>query len=264
MRSRIRFSREYKGKNEHKDDLFDDFDDEKKRLAEEKEALYFEKYHLECLKTNSTRRNYRENLAIIELLESFISVEKESATILDIGSKNWFYAPGEYSFFMYSGYSALSCHPELVSGAYQNQDKREICLDGLEIDAFRVYADLHTRQDYALYYTQGLENCRYLPKDLMKHHEKYDYITWFYPFVTEVPILAWGLPLRLLTPLKMLKHAVSLLNPGGTMLIVNQNEREYAIQENLIKELNHSYIKKGEFDNAFLQDDRKKFVTLIN
>ena len=133
----------------------------------------------------------------------------------------------------------------------------------MEIDAFRVYSNFYTRYDYARYHTQGLANCWYLPKNLLKHQGKYDYITWFYPFVTEVPILAWGLPLRLLKPLKMLEHAANLLKPGGLMLVVNQNEKEYSIQEDLIKKLNLGYIKKGEFENSFLDDDRSKYVTLI-
>ena len=157
FRKNIRLKRKYTGKKEPKESLFEHFFGEKRQLAEEKEKFYFEKYHLQEFKDNSTCRNYLENLAVIELLESCFNKEFLSPTplpppsregelslergeapitginklsfsatnesvriccdnpikILDIGSKNWFYSSGEWSFFKYSSI----CHPELVSGS---------------------------------------------------------------------------------------------------------------------------------------------------
>ena len=312
FRKNIRLKRKYTGKNEPKENLFSDFSDEKKEVAEEKEKIYLEKYHLQGFKDNSTCRNYLENLAVIELLESCFNKEFLSPTplpppsregelslergeapitginklsfsatnesvriccdnpikILDIGSKNWFYSSGEWSFFKYSSI----CHPELVSGSeipkqVRNDDKdrteRDIFLDGIEIDAFRVYSDFHTRWDYAHFYIKNLSNTRYIAKDFMKHNEKYDYIIWFFPFVTEFPLQEWGLPLSKFKPAEMLKHAYESLNYGGKMLIVNQDEKEYAIQEDLLKDLNLHYEKKGDFKNSFLEYEHKRFVTVI-
>lgn len=246
FRRQIRFSREFKGQNEPKDNLFDNLSPENRYFARDKEKLYRQKYHLESLKNNSTRRNYLENLATIELLENHIRVGKHSPRTLDIGAKNWFYAPGQYHFFKYN-----SC-------------EKEIILDGIEIDAYRVYSNLYTRRDYALYYTKNLANCNYIAGDLLKHTEKYDYIIWFFPFVTQYPLLEWGLPLSVFKPLEMLRHAVGMLNPGGKMLIVNQDENEYSIQQDLFMQLCLNYSKCGSFQNSFLEYEHNRFVTMVN
>ncbi len=246
LRKSIRFSREYKEKNESKENLFDYLPDEKKFIAQKKEKLYFEKYCLDQLKNNSTLRNYLENLATIELLENHIKVDRKTPKVLDIGSKNWFYAAGQYNFFKYNNF------------------EKEIRLDGIEIDAFRVYSNFYTRRDYALYYSKGLKNCRYICGDLLNHQEKYDYIIWFFPFVTEMPLLEWGLPLKVFKPSEMLQHAAGLLNPGGMILTVNQDKDEYLIQQELIKKLQLNYKKKGKFNNSFLEYKHNRYVTLIH
>lgn len=163
---------------------------------------------------------------VTEWLNSCISVDKNNIKILDIGAKNWFYVRDLYNFFKYNNF------------------EREIRLDGIEIDAYRVYTDFHTRYDYALYYSKGLKNCRYIAGDFLNHYDKYDYITWFYPFVTELPLLEWGLPLSTFKPLEMLEHAYNSLSPGGTLIIKNLNEKEYNIQEKLFQELNIPYKKE--------------------
>jgi len=247
FRRNIRIKRKYEGKNEPKENLFAVFYDKKRQIAEEKERLYLEKYKLISLKENSTRRNYLENLAVIELLENSLSIHESenSIKVLDVGSKNWFYASGEWHYFKYAG------------------NNKEIFLDGIEIDAFRVYSDFHTRYDYAQSYIKNLENTRYIAKDFLKHDEKYDYIIWFFPFVTEFPLMEWGLPLSKFKPDEMLKHAYNSLNPNGKILIVNQDENEYALQENLIKSLNLHYEKKGNFENSFIEYERKRCVTIV-
>jgi len=247
FRQNIRPKRKYKGKNEPKEDLFTHFTGEKKQTAEEKEKFYLEKYKLHQLKENSTCRNYLENLAVIELLENFLcdKEEKKPLRVLDIGSKNWFYASGEWCFFKH------------------NSQNGDVFLDGIEIDAFRLYSDFHTRYDYAHFYIKNLENTRYIAKDFLKHNEKYDFIIWFFPFVTKYPLLEWGLPLSKFKPSEMLRHAYESLNQGGKLLIVNQDENEYAIHENLINELNIPYEKKGDFQNSFLEFERKRYCTVI-
>lgn len=272
FRRNIKLKRKYSGKNEPKENFFGHFSGENKKIAEEKEKLYLEKYHLQGLKENSTCRNYLENLAVIELLESCFFTptpcpppsregelslvrgeaphqlpenNKNIIKVLDIGSKNWFYASGEWSFYKYGG------------------GEREIFLDGIEIDAFRVYSDFHTRYDYAQFYIKNLPNTRYITKDFMEHNDKYDFIVWFFPFVTEFPLLEWGLPLSRFKPAEMLRHAYECLNENGKILIVNQDETEYEIQEELIRDLNLAYEKLGEFKNSFVEFERKRYVTIV-
>ncbi len=61
----------------------------------------------------------------------------------------------------------------------------------------------------------------------------------------------------------MLKHAYDSLNPDGKILIVNHNEKEYALQEDLIKSLNLHYEKKGDFNNSFIEYENKRYITII-
>lgn len=246
FRRNIKVKRQYLGQNEPKENLFEHFSAEKRQLAEEKERFFLEKYNLYYLKENSTCYNYLENLAVIELLEECLGEAdcQSSLKILDIGSKNWFYASGQWYFF-----KTLN---------------RKIMLDGIEIDAFRVYLDFHTRYDYAQYYIKNLPGALYIHGDFLKHNEKYDYIIWFFPFVTEFPLQEWGLPLSKFKPTEMLRHAYNSLNFGGKMLIVNQDEKEYTIQEYLIEELGFPYEKKGNFVNSFLEYERKRCVTIVS
>jgi len=239
FRKNIKFSRRYNAKNEPKENF----------VFPEKEKLYYEKYNLTYLKNNSTIRNYQENLATIELLENMLlplePVNKNPVKILDIGSKNWFYASAQWHFFKY------------------NLPEKDIFLDGIEIDAFRVYSNLYTRQDYARFYIKNLQNTCYIAKDFLNHTEKYDYILWFFPFVTEFPLLEWGLPLSVYNPEKMLCHAYKSLNHGGKILIINQDEHEYSIQAELIKKTGLPYEQKNEFINSFIEYERKRLVTII-
>ncbi len=183
------------------------------------EIDFFLRKNIKFTRKIRTNKEQAGSPHVREWLESNISVDKDNIKILDIGSKNWFYVRELYNFFKYNNF------------------EKEIWLDGIEIDAYRVYTDFHARYDYAMHYSAGLKNCRYIAGDFLGHYDKYDYITWFYPFVTEFPLLEWGLPLSTFKPLEMLGHAFASLNPGGIIIIKNLNEKEYAIQGNLFKEL---------------------------
>lgn len=247
FRKNIRFSRSYNGKNESKDSLFSNLPADKAVFAQEKEQEYLTKYSLQRLKEYSTNRLYLENLAIIELLETYFSneINKYELKVLDIGSKNWFYAYGEYSFFKYSSF------------------EKTIYLDGVEIDSFRLYSDFHSRYDYARYYIRELENTSYISGSLIDVNKKYNFITWFFPFVTSLPLLEWGLPLSEFIPEKLLRKAYSLLESGGHILLVNQDEVEYNVQHKLLNDLGISFIAKGKFESSFIEYEHKRFVTLI-
>ncbi|MDD3012772.1 MAG: hypothetical protein PHC34_03630 [Candidatus Gastranaerophilales bacterium] len=237
----------YYPSNEPKNGLFDQYKDERYIIASTKEKEYLERYQLQRLKDNSKKRIYLENLSIIEFFENYLNLKQANneLKILDIGSKNWFYAEGEYNFFKYNSF------------------EKNIDLTGIEIDAYRLYTDLYSRYDYASYYIKNLKNANYIVGDLLLHKENYDYIIWFFPFVTKEPLLNWGLPLKFFKPQNMLEHTYSLLKPNGTLIIVNQGEEEYIEQENLIKELNIPYSKKGSFKSIFLDFSFGRYVTII-
>ena len=109
-------------------------------------------------------RNRLENLYTQDILNKYFSKkQKKIIAALDIGCKNWFYAKGEYEFLK----------------SFSDNFK----LDGIEIDAYRLYSNFYTRLEVAKYYTKGLENTNYITEDLLNLNNKYDYIIWFLPFV---------------------------------------------------------------------------------
>lgn len=140
---------------------------------------------------------------------------------LDIGSRNFDYAPGLFALL-----------------ERRAQSPAQPALTGIEIDAFRVYRTLHSRHDVACYYLSqlpgGERRHRFIAGDLLDHTERYDFITWFKPFLTPYPILRFGLPGRLLQPERLLRHMLARLSPGGVAIIVNQNEYEDAKQRGLL------------------------------
>ena len=190
-------------------------------------------------------RNRLENLYTQDVLNQFFKkINKRTIKVLDIGSKNWFYAQGEYDFFK------SFC------------DDFEI--EGIELDAYRLYSNFYSRFEVAKYYTKGLENTNYIADNLLNLNKQYDYIIWFLPFVFNEPHKMWGLPEKYFYPHKLLKHAYSLLNRDGQMLIINQGELEKEEQKRLLIELNIPFKEKGVIKNEFFEYKYKRYAFLIN
>jgi hypothetical protein len=250
IRNKIALKRPIKSiYNQDKSDLFG-----KETALEEKKLI--QTYHLQDLYDNSTITTYKENLYTVKLLEDSLSNQeidwnKSELKVLDIGSKNFSYATGINNFFGYFN-------------NIQNI-KREIYLDGVEVDPYRIMIDLHSRYDYARYHIKKLGNTRYLTLDFLEFPQKgYDFITWFLPFIVKEPLIRWGIPMKYLKPVDMLTHAFSLLATGGIMLVVNQLETEKNIQLKIIRQLglNYSVVEKP-YNNNFSPYRLERHITLI-
>lgn len=185
--------------------------------------------------TKFSRKNYKgevnndEAAYVFDILTRYMNPKPEgSLKILDIGSKNWAYVKVEYDFF------------------------RKYCdnltLDGVEIDAYRLYANLYSRFEAAKFYIKNLEGVRYYADDLMNISDKYDYIIWLLPFVTPYPLEQWGLPKNYFMPQRLLEHACEILKKE--MLIVNQGEQEAKIQQTLIDRTGLKYKFLGEIKSS--------------
>lgn len=189
-------------------------------------------------------RNFKENLYTKDVLSKCFDKQfLNNARILDIGCKNWFYAKGEYAYFS-----------EFLDG---------FRLDGIEIDAYRLYSNFFNRFEVAKFYTRDLKNTRYIADDLLNLDEKYDYIIWFLPFILIEPLIYWGLPKRHFCPEKLLKHAYSLLKQNGQMLIINQGEEEYCEQKRLLEVLKIPYQDIAEIESEYFQYKNKRFGVLV-
>lgn len=166
----------------------------------------------------------------LDLLEQTFRIEspptRSSLRVLDVGAKNFEMAPG-----------ILAALRPFVSKASQLE------LTGIELDAYRVYADGHSRADAAAYFVGFARELgfsaahRFLAGDVCEHEESYDCITWFSPFLTPAPLLRWGLARRHLRPEATLKHVVARLRPGGLLVIVHQEPEEAELQRAMIERL---------------------------
>ena len=248
LRNRITFSRKnYYEKPQNLSGIF---------TNEEQENLYaaLENKYGDLLSQNTNKRNFLLNIYFLNIFDKYLtpknSSPKENISILDIGSKNWAYVKSEYVFF--------------------KSFTKDFTLNGIELDAYRMYSNFYNRYEIAKFYTKDLPNTNYIPGDLLEHQQKYDYIIWILPFITEYPLVKWGLPLKYFKPEDMLIHAYNLLKPEGEMLIINQGEEEYLIQQELVnktilesKYLPHKYLPLGLTEDPFGIFKHKRYCSKL-
>lgn len=157
-------------------------------------------------------RELQGNLHMLDLLDRALSSEGPRGPSLDIGSLNWWYLPAQTA---------------AVPGAW----------DGVEIDAHQRYASLTTRRGHAEWLCRHHQEARYHAGCLTDMNGPYGFICWFLPYVVPSPLVSAGLPDRFFEPERLLRHAWSVLEPGGRLLIVNQNARESEAQAELFARL---------------------------
>lgn len=214
--------------NEDKSGLFDQCAEGESAdsLREDLES----RYPLDLIKNRTTRRKYRENLYYLDLVDRALHTLNiklpDSVIAADVGVADWFYA------------GALAA--ALLGNKHK---KREISLEGFEIDPYRVYLDFYSRADYAKAYIENLTGVRFIETGFTPHPNRYDSIFQFFPFLLVENHLDWGLPGKLHKPQQLLNGIVNSLKPGGMLLIVNQGEQERDYQHNMI---NRSEFRKLE------------------
>ena len=197
--------------------------------------------------TKFSRKNYQseienpENDYVFDVLNKYFDIVfQDNITALDIGCKNWAYVRGEYNFF--------------------NQYCNKLQLDGVEIDAYRLYPNLYSRYEVAKFYMRDLSGVSYYPDDLLNIKTRYDYIVWLLPFVSLYPLKRWGLPEKFFMPEKLLEHAYSLLS--RKMLIINQGKEEAEIQRKLLDraEINYTFLGEIISDKPIFQNKRYGYL----
>ena len=192
-------------------------------------------YDLAHFSRHSQARNYRENLYYLALTERALAkatmLNTGWARVADIGASDWFYVHALYAFLRRR-------HPAPT-------------LVGYEADAYRVYNDLHSRQDYAQAHMRGLPDDRvvYEPRAFVAQPAAFDLVTLFFPFVFERDHMAWGLPRGLFRPQSLLAAAWSSLQPGGALVIVNQGADEHERQRAMCAESGVAVIEGGRFES---------------
>jgi len=94
-------------------------------------------------------------------------------------------------------------------------------LHGIEIDAYRRLRDFRTRKDYGDFFARRAKNARYHAIDFCEWRESCDFIFLLNPFVSEGPLLSWGLPLNELKPRSIFEHAAHLLSARKGKLLLS-------------------------------------------
>ena len=161
---------------------------------------------------------------ILKSLESFavavplaVAVPPSALTVADIGARNFAFAP-----ILDAHFKALGYRPTI---------------HGIEIDAYRRLINFHTRADYGHYYAKSIPSGQYHPIDFLKWNQPLQVGFLLNPFVTREALLAWGLPLSELQPVKIFHHAYSLLKPQkGVLVLSNIDEHEIGISYQIAKE----------------------------
>jgi len=206
---------------ESKDDLFA-YLQESRREAETRSAHLRARYQLDPLAQLSTVVVYRKNLYLLDTLEhateglQFPSLENNVVKALDVGSQNWNYVFALERWLQF----------------HNRGKKGKVRLTGIEVDGHEIYADFHSRQDYAKAYVDqtGNPEVRYEIGDFLKSREaEYDFVSIFYPFVLRYQLLLWGLPLRFFSPRNILTQAATLTRSGGWLVVLCHTLREHEL-----------------------------------
>lgn len=164
-----------------------------------------DKYHVN-FEAQFDQANALENYHLLDLLDQAktrigFSVPNNQ-TLIDVGSKNFYYVAALQSFFK----------------------PKE--LTGIEIDAYKLYQNFHTRLSYAQSYIRRYPNTQFLAQNFLDHTGHAQGLTWFLPFVVPYPLIKWTLPMSTFQPQKLFAKAYEILEPNGWLFMVNQGEAE--------------------------------------
>jgi SAM-dependent methyltransferase len=212
----------------------------------------FESYQLARFEERVCRETIEECLGTLDLLDHIPASELLNGAVtartpiqaLDVGAKNW----------RYSG--ALA--------AWLSAHGLEARVDGVELDAYRVYSNLRTRMSYARHYCEAFSSeaieLRYHAGDIQDWIKPADLITWLFPFVSPAPHRAWGLPLKHFDPQPLFAHVERLLVPGGRLVMFNQGDWEFEAAKSLFQSLRLRYQEVVE--GSLHASDQPIFLTL--
>lgn len=167
------------------------------------------RYHV-AFEQHLNRPNALENYVYLDLMAQLFKASQGQAeirinasTLLDIGSKNFYYA-------------------RALTAAFQPRK-----MAGIEIEGYRRYSDGYCRHDYAIHYLDGLRGASYHVADMRDWHGSAEVVSCWYPFVHPQTLLKWGLPLSQFDPATFFRQLGNLVEPGGHLLMVNQGVEEW-------------------------------------
>jgi len=98
---------------------------------------------------------------------------------------------------------------------------------GVELDAYVPVEGFYSLNDHAQYYRSLIQrNSSFLAEDFFKFQKMSDLILCFYPFVSQGPALAWGIPAHYASAELWIRSFLRNLKPEGYVLVVHQGDWE--------------------------------------
>lgn len=210
-------------------------------------------YHLEDWERQSGRTDFAASLFYLQMLERALResgsrLPDGAVTALDAGCGDWFYVQGLYSLLRH----------------YGTEQPRQVALDGVEVDAYQLYAGFYSRCDWALACAERCEGARYLPRDIRTYQRQVDVAFLLFPFLFARDLRRWGLPARYLRPAELLTHVWDLVKPGGLLLIANLGPAERAEQHRLLQEAGLQIVWWSVHVSPLFSYRQERYVTVVS
>lgn len=207
------------------------------------------RYDFEAHRLAPEIETVRDAIYVLEMVEAGLDAAgvklPDPASVLDIGAKNWHYV--------------RALHALLVG---QGGIRRSLALTGIEIDPFVVYRDGHSRFDWARLYSKPLARSTFVAGDAFDHLGAYDLVLVLFPIMGVDEHLDWGLPLSRFRPRDLLAHSMTLVKPGGTLLVTCYEYEIDAVRE-AWSDLGVVPDAAFPFDSDFADYDTGRFVSVI-
>lgn len=190
----------------------------------------------------------RVSLFYLWMLSQFqIRLQNRHHQIVDIGSKNLFYASAIYCFLKQQNYSGK--------------------VYAIEADTKRLYEDYFRRCDYANYFVGcvnrevGFKQFEYHQANWLdfKPHERFDLSICFFPFIFSDLSMGWGLPDKFFKPQDFYRKAAE---QSDEVLFFHQGQKELEESKRLIQAIEGSQIiEEKEFrDNPWVKRKHPVFA----
>lgn len=208
-------------------------------------------YGLEAWRDASRRDDYEASLWYLQMIERGFEAAGvrlgPDVTVLDAGPSNWFYVQPLYGFLQRHG----------------AESPRSVALDGVEVDAFRLYSNMHSRYDWAMAFSEGLPGVRYLTHDVRRYDRPVDVAFMLFPFLFPKDHLKWGLPKGMLRPGELLAHVTALVKPGGWLVIANHGAAEREAQHRLLAEAGLEIVWWDRHFSALFEPEPERYLTVV-
>lgn len=124
-------------------------------------------------------------------------VRPSGGTVCDVGCASFWYASALQTFF------------------------RPCRLVGVEIEGHRLFRGGHTRIDHAAGYLAGHAHAEFVVADYRGVDLPAEVVTAWFPFISAPAVLAWRLPLSLLSPKALFERCYHNVKEGGLFVMVN-------------------------------------------